>query len=151
SHHQGCAIAKFQGVSPREALRAAPVAGWREEVVVYDVEQRGDTIPPANLLALSICTTAIRDRQLPDARVCLREACGDLDFEPEPIRCERQTLEQVAADELVTGFDVGEVQVAEDIGEQREEAIPDGVPEEEDSPGPALETRAVHRIGESAA
>ena len=54
----------------------------------------------------------------------------------------------VARERLVAGFHVGQVQVGEHVGGEREEAIADRVPEIEDAPRPASqEPRAVHDVG----
>ena len=83
----------------------------REEVEADDMEERGDAILPADLLALGIGAAVVRNRQLPDPGIRLGQPGGDLGLEAETVAGEHQRLHQRRPDHLVAGFHVGQVQI----------------------------------------
>src|SRR5207237_4134917 len=125
---------------------APPRAAWREHVVSDDMEQRRDTIAPGDLLPFGVRAAAVGDGQLPDAGARLRQPCRELDLDPEALCPERQALEEVGPDELVARLHVREVQVGEHVGDEREEVVADGVPEEQHAMKGSLEAGAVHGV-----
>ncbi len=129
---------------PNHRARGAP--GW-QQVETQDVPQRGDPIPPVDLLALGVGPPAVADRHLPDARPGPRQACGQLGLDAEAVGDQRQRLHEVRPDHLVAGLHVGEVEVGEHVGEQRQEPVAHRVPEVQHPAGARLEARAVDGVG----
>src|SRR5207237_8241216 len=110
------------------------------------MKQRRDTIAPGDLLAFAVGPAAVRDGQLPDAGARLGQPCRELHFDSEALRPERQTLEEVGPDQLVARLHVRQVQVGEHVGDEREEVVADGVPEEQYAMKGSLEAGAVHGV-----
>src|SRR5436189_227337 len=127
-------------------LALTPFPAGREQVIAKNVEHRRHPVAPGDLLPLGVGAAAVRDGQLPDARARLRQPRCQFDLDPEPRRRERQPLQQVRTNHLVARLHVREVQIGEHVGDEREEVVPDGVPEEQDAMRAALETGAVHGV-----
>ena len=90
----------------------------------------------------------VGDGDFVDAHAQTGNFGGDLGFEAEAVFLEMDALQDFASEGFEAGLHVGEVQVGEHIGEKREEAVADGMPEVEDAVrfGPD-KTRAEHNIG----
>jgi hypothetical protein len=119
-----------------------------EEAELEQQPHRLRPVAPTDVLALGVRAAVIRDRDLidPGARLC--QARGELRFDPEPLAAEPQILEDVCPHRLVTGLHVREVQVVEDVGEPREDPVPEGVPVQEHPPlRTRRESRAEDRVG----
>ena len=76
-----------------------------------NVPQRGDAIAPRDLLALVVVAAVVGDRLLVDAAAQPRDLRRDLRLEPEPVRLDLDLPQHLAAEDLVAGLHVGEVQV----------------------------------------
>jgi hypothetical protein len=145
---------RFSGRLPAGSLiihKSIPQVLPVEKVVFHQAVHRPDRILHADLLPFFVGSSVIGDAHFVDAD--LREA-GDLrghfGFEAEAFLLEPDLLDEFGAEELVAGLHIGQVQVGEHVGEQRQETVPDGVPEKEDAVGlPAHETRAVDYVGKA--
>ena len=145
---------------PEEAVVAAQdlhpaqrgVAGVLAPDVVHhreaeDRPHRGDRVPPADLLALGVHPAVVRDRHLVDPAAQVRHLGRELGLEAEAIRAQRDAAQDVGAERLVARLHVGEVQVGAHVRQERQEAVADGVPEEQHAPRAAREARAVDHVG----
>jgi len=75
----------------------------------------------------------IRNSHLVDAQFQARHFCYDLWLEAEAAFFNRDALDNFSAEGFETGLHVGEVQIRTHVGEQREEAVANGMPEVEDT------------------
>src|SRR5688572_7767987 len=96
--------------------------------VLHDAPQRPDAVPPSDLLPLLVRPARVGDADLEDPALQARELGGDLRLEAEPVLADGDLLQDLAAEHLVAGLHVREVEVGEHVGEQREEAVPHRVP-----------------------
>ena len=73
---------------------------------------------------------------------------GDLRLEAKAVRADGNALQQVGAEDLVAGLHVGQVQVGEHVGDQREGLVDHRVPERQDAGLFAGQVaRAEYRVG----
>src|SRR5262245_66115752 len=88
-----------------------------EEPVADDAGQGGEGVLEADLLALLVGAAGVADRHLVDApgRPPPGHLGRHLRLEPEPVGAEPEPLEDLAAEELVAGIHVGQVQVGEHV------------------------------------
>ena len=118
--------------------------------VLDDRPERGEGVLQADLLPFLVGPAVVRDRHLVDAVAAPRDLRGDLRLDPEPARFDRDRLDDLAAEHLVAGLHVGQVQVGEHVRRERQHPVPDRVPEVEDAALAASEEpRAVHDVGVS--
>jgi hypothetical protein len=75
----------------------------------------------------------IADGDFVDAELALGAFHDNLRLKAEAVRTDRDTLEEVRAEDLIAGFHVREVEIAEHVGNQGEALIDHGVPEGEDA------------------
>ena len=116
--------------------------------VAHDRPEGRDGVLPADLLAFLVGAPVVRDRHLVDPVAAPRDLRRDLGLEAEAVRLDGDRLDDLAAKHLVAGLHVGEVQVGEHVGGERQETVADRVPEVEDAASAAAqEARAVHDVG----
>src|SRR5438477_1783059 len=120
-------------------VSALPIS---EYIVFHDGNDGTETIVPANLFPLLVRPSRVGDPYFIDTRSSPCDFSHDFRLKRESILLDGDGIEKIAPEHLITGFDIGEVQVGEHIGEQRYEPIPGHVPKVEDSVwSSALETR----------
>src|SRR5579872_558257 len=124
---------------PTQVLRRAghvveegPAVGLRVQIVdqpeVQDDAERADAIAPTDLLPFLIGTAVIADGNLVNPQLSLGRLHRDLGLEAETVAADRNALEEVGAKHLVAGLHVGEVQVAEHVGDHGQPLVDHGVP-----------------------
>src|SRR4029077_6209855 len=91
-------------------------------------------VSPVDLLAFLVSAPGVVDGNLEDARPSLGQLDRQLGFDAKVQTLERDTLKQAGTHHLVAGFHVGEVQVADQVAEKREELVTELVPKEEHAP-----------------
>jgi hypothetical protein len=77
----------------------------------------------------------------------VRDLGGQLGLEAEAVGADRDALQDVGAERLVARLHVGQVQVRAHVGDERQDAVPDHVPEEQHAARATDEARAEHHIG----
>ena len=119
-----------------------------DEAVTEERPDRRHRVLPADLLAFGHRAAVVADRHFVEPDVPLRQLGRQLRLDAEAIAVERRLLEDVAADRLVAGLHVRQVDVVEDVGQPGQEMVRDAVPVEQDF---ALrgggEARAEDRVG----
>jgi hypothetical protein len=110
---------------PRELHRQRRV----RHVVTHHAVQRAEPILRANLLALGVGTSCVRHAHLVDAQPHPRDARDDFGLETKPLLAQVHLLQDLAAEHLVTGLHVREVQIREHVRQQRQEPVADRMPE----------------------
>jgi hypothetical protein len=84
---------------------------------------------------------------LEDARFALGQLDRQLGLDAEVVAHQRNRPQQVGSHRLVAGLHVGEVEVGDQVAEQREQPVADGVAEVEHAPVVGREeARAEHRV-----
>jgi hypothetical protein len=106
--------------------------------VAHDAVHRSHAVPPADLLALGVGASVVGDPDLVDPPPAGGDLGRHLRFEAEAVLFDLDRLDDLAAEGLVTGLHVGEVQVGEDVGDGGQELVADRVPVVEDSVGPVV-------------
>ncbi len=121
----------------RHQARLQPSGGWIWGVTSQSTELRKrhahspNPVTPRDLLALGDGAPVVGDRDLVQADTWdLQHLGGDLGLEAEVIADEADPTNQVTAEGFVAHFHITDRGIEEDIGEQREEAVPRVVPEE---------------------
>ncbi len=99
------------------------------KIVFDDAVERGEAVSPRYLFAFAVVTTVIRDWEFVDPASQLRYLRGNLGFKPKTVFFDGDLLEYIAPEHLVTRFHVGEVQVRQHIGKERQELITNRMPE----------------------
>jgi hypothetical protein len=123
--HGGEEVGQFWG--PCARARSA------EEVVLHDAPEGAEAVFPADLFAFLVGAAFVGDADFVQAAAAGGDLGGDLGLEAEAVFLDGDGADEVAAEDLVAGFHVGEVEVGEDVGAEGEEAVAEGVPEVEDA------------------
>src|SRR5438874_11562317 len=119
-------------------MRALPIS---EYIVFHNGNDGTETIVPANLFPLLVGPSRVGDPYFIDTRSSPCDFSHDFRLKRESILLDRDGVEKIAPEHLITGCDIGEVQIGEHVGQQRQDSIPHHVPEIEDSVrASALET-----------
>ena len=117
----------------RRAIRRPAAVRRRIEIVdqpeLEDHCKSFDTVFPADLLALFIRAPVVADGHFVDAQLALGALHHNLRLKAEAVRTDGDAFEQVSAENLVTGFHVRQVEIAEHVGNHREPLVDHGVPE----------------------
>src|SRR6202162_5399000 len=118
------------------------------EPVLDDRPERRAGVLPPDLLPFVVRAAVVGDRNLVDPVAAPGDLRRDLRLDAESPRLDRHGLHDLAAEQLVVGLHVREVQVRGHVGGERQEAVADRVPEVEDPAlAPAEKPRAVHDVG----
>src|ERR1700739_4996676 len=102
-----------------------------------DRAPRAGAAPPSNFLSFAIGTARIADRNFEYACATLGQFDGELRINVKCGTFERNTLEQIRANHLVTGFHVGEVEIGNQVAQEGEQFIAERVAEEKSALVPA--------------
>src|SRR4051812_2706513 len=113
-----------------------------EQPEPHEAPRRVDAVPPRDLLALGVAATVVGDADLVDRPPCPRDLHGELRLEAEPVRRERDLVEDLAAEDLVAGLHVREVQVGDHVRERGQHLVAGVVPEVDDAVRTAAEEAA---------
>ena len=135
--------AEFAG-EPAQVLRGAgeivehaAAVGSGIEVVdqpEFEDDAEGfEAVFPADFLAFFVGAAVVTDGHFVNAEFAFGALHDDFGLEAETVGADGDALEQVGAKDLVTGFHVGEVEVAEHVGNQGEALVDGGVPERQDA------------------
>ena len=121
---------------PWRAVRSAgprrpPCAGVTRARELGDAPHRPHAVAPADLLALGVGAAVVADAHLVDPAAGPGHLGGDLGLEAEAVLLDVDRLDHLAAEGLVAGLHVGQVQVGEHVRQHVQEAVADGVPEVE--------------------
>ena len=102
---------------------------------------------PADLLALGVGASAVRDAHLVHPPAASSDLGRDLRLEAETVLLDGDRRDHLPAEHLVAGLHVGQVEVGGHVGKKRQEVVAHRVPEVEDPMGAsALEARAVDHV-----
>lgn len=104
------------------------------------------SIPPADLPAIGVRSSAIADRHLVDAGARLRQPGDQLRLDSKPLGNQRQTFREVSADQLVANLHVADVEVSQHVREQRQKVIAQAVPVIQHANGFAAEPGSDYRV-----
>src|SRR6202035_2702151 len=97
--------------------------GSVEQIISQDAPECGDAVFPGNLLTLRVGAAGIRNGNFVDPPVSLGDFGSEFRFEAEAIRLEFDILQNFAAKNFVTRLHVAELEVGENVGEQRQELV----------------------------
>src|SRR5262245_54782547 len=125
------AFVEFGSGSPC-ARHPGSVNAATPRAIFDDAPDGAQAVLPVDLLALCVGTARVRDADFVDATVEARDLRGNFRLEAKPIFLDADALNDLASEDLVTGLHVGEVQVREGIRHERQESIPEVVPEIQD-------------------
>src|SRR5262245_55478027 len=120
------------GFGAPPATNTASVDAAPPRAIFDDAPDGAHAVFPVDLLALCVRAARVRDADFVDTAVESRDLCGDFRLEAKPILLDADALDDLAAEDLVTGLHVGEVQVREGIRHERQEPIAEVVPEIQD-------------------
>ena len=130
-----------QGLVPRVGVLLVV-----DERVPEDRPQGDDPVRPADLLPFPVGPARVGDRHLVDPRAHLRQLGGELGLHAEAVGPDGDALDDVGAEDLVPRLHVGEVQVRDHVGDERQHLVGDVVPEEEHAARGAREARPVDHV-----
>src|SRR5271165_5242995 len=88
--------------------------------ILQQAPQRPKRVLQSNFLTFLISSSGIADAHLVDTEFSLGDVHRDLRFETEASLLQRDRLQCLAAEGLVTGFHVCKVQIRETVREQRQ-------------------------------
>src|ERR1035441_1305530 len=94
-----------------------------QEVESEDVPERRDAVLHPDLLALLVSPPAVGDRHLVDGDSELGHLCRDFNLEAESAAGNRHVADNLAAERLVAGFDIGHVDVGAQVGKKRQPLV----------------------------
>ena len=115
--------------------------------VTKDKPKSSDSVLPADFFALGVITTGVVDVGFVKAIVVAGKLGGQLRLNAEPISGQLKILNALPSKNFITGFHVGEVKVAQHIGEECEKPVGHVVPEQQDAMRAAGKARSVHDVG----
>src|SRR5487761_132980 len=118
-----------------------------EETITQNCVQRHHAVTPRNFLSFFIGTARVRDRHFVDPPPSLGHSRRHFRLKAEAIRAQPHPPNHFLSENLVTGFHVGERQVRDNVGKQRQEFISNVMPEEVNALRAAQKPRSVHNIG----
>ncbi len=98
--------------------------------VAEDGPYGAHAILPANFLALTVRPSGVADGHFENPAAALRELDGQLRLDVERRALERDALQQIGPHHLVARLHVGQIQVAHEIAQKRQELVTQRVPEE---------------------
>src|ERR1019366_8801867 len=120
-----------------EVVEHAAAVGGGVEVVdqpEFEDDAEGfEAVYPADFLAFFVSAAVITDGHFVNAELAFGALHDDFGLEAKTVGADGDALEQVGAKDLVAGFHVGKVEVAEHVGNQREALIHHGMPEQQDA------------------
>src|SRR4029453_9433901 len=120
--------------------------GSRSELVPQDAPQAPDRILPADLLALRVGATAVRDGHFEDPTLEGRDLVRHLRPKAESILFQDQPLQDRSPKGLIAGPHVREIQVRQHVRDDGEHLVRHGMPIEQDAMGTAEEARPIDDI-----
>src|SRR5262245_46031334 len=97
--------------------RAPPATELRSSAIHDDAPDGSQSVAPADLLSLAVAAGAVSDRHLDHSVAAPGDAGGDLGLDAETILAQpwSQGLKNFPAEDLVTGFHVGEREAGEAV------------------------------------
>src|SRR5215470_425359 len=104
-----------------------------KEVVLDDAVNGPKTVLPDDLLPLRVGPAVVGDSDLVDRAAHPGDLGSDLRFEAEALFLDVDALNDIALECLVAGLDVGEIQIRQHVGEQRQKTVAHAMPEVEDA------------------
>src|SRR5690606_23247882 len=102
---------------------ASTSAASIDEAVLDDGPERRDAVAPADLLAGGVVSTRVADRNFDDLDPHACHLRGQLGLDGEPSRADLDALEDLAAERLVAGLHVRQVEPGEQVADERQEAV----------------------------
>jgi len=103
--------------------------------VFDDAAYGAKAVLPVDLFAFGVRAAVIGNGDLVNTDTKSGNLGGDLGFKAEAVLFDFDALDNLATEGFVAGLHVRKVQVGKHVGEQREEAVADGVPEIKDPMG----------------
>jgi hypothetical protein len=138
-------FARFSSVQPTR--RVGELCTSVGKTKADDAPQGLDAVFPGDLFAFFIGTAGIRNGDFVNPPVAFCDFGGDFRFKPEAVGFQLDSLQDFAAENLVAGFHVRELEVGEDVGEKSEHLVGNVVPEIVDALRPAKKSRAEDDVG----
>jgi len=116
--------------------------------IVDDGVERSETIAPGDLLAFFVRASVIGNSHFENpAPPQLCNLCNQFRFHAKAVLFYLHRFDSRSCKSLITTLHIGEVQVSEHVGEQRQKPIANHVPEKKDPVrSPAHKTRAENRV-----
>src|SRR5438105_586011 len=93
------------------------------EAAPQNCSQRPPAIAPGNLLPLGVGAAAVADRNLENAGPPLRQADRQFWFNSESVQFQAKLRQYAGTDGLITGLNIGQVQIANNVGQQSTHAV----------------------------
>src|SRR5712671_14208 len=94
-----------------------------KEPVTKDKPQRRNAVFPPDLFALRVIAAGIVDAGLVETIPATGQLRGQLRLEAEPVGGQLHAFDALPPENFVAGFHVGEVEIAEQVREQREKPV----------------------------
>ena len=130
---------------PAGAHRPGAAPSWPAEYFA-DAPTAAHAVAPADLLALGVRATGVGDADLEDAAAqCRRPWPSAPGSTPKRSSSMLDLLEHLAAEDLVAGLHVGQVQVGEHVRQRGQQPVADAVPEVQDAVGVGASRSASRR------
>src|SRR5439155_24632669 len=101
------------------------------ESVLDQRPERGEAVPPGDLLPLGIVAAFVGDGHLVHPRSALEELGRDLGLDAEAVAAQWQRLQHVGPHRLEAGLHVGHGRVVEHVGDEVQEQVREVVREQE--------------------
>src|ERR1700729_2275168 len=118
------------------------------ERIFRQTPQGAEAIFPADLFSFFVGASPIADADFVDAQAALGDLYRDFRLETEAVLFDGNRLDDLSAENFVTGFHVAEIHVGERVGKQRENPVADRVPKIKHAMrSSAEEARSVNHIG----
>jgi len=119
-----------------------------DRVVDRQAPQRAKSIFPPDLFALRVGTARIADSDLINPEAALGDLHCHFRFEAEAVFLQRDGLNHLAPECFVAGLHIGQVEVGDHVGDQRQKPVSNRVPEIEHPMRPRTDKAGpVHHVG----
>src|SRR6185369_493246 len=108
--------------------------------------KRCESILPRDFLSFAVISAEVRNRNFVNTAAKLRDFSCNLRLKTESVFFDRHLCKQLAAERLVAGLHIREVQIGKHVREERQHSVAEGMPEEQHSMRAREETRTVNDI-----
>jgi len=132
----------------KELVLGLILFGYGSKIILDDAINSSHAVLPANFLPLVIGSAVVGNTNLIDAAVKFSNFSGYFRLKSKPIFLDSDLLNDLAAECLVAGFHVREIEVGKHVAQQCKKSVAHAVPKIYNPMGSAtLESAAKHHIG----
>src|ERR1700693_869784 len=121
--------------SPRcyrsKSLLGWSLLGWLSRGILQQAPQCPKRVLQSNLLAFLISSPGIADPHFVNSQLSFGDLHRDLRFESEARLLQRDRLQRLTPEGLITGFHVRKIQIRKTVREQRQQFVTHGMPKVE--------------------